>query len=212
MNKMIFATAIACSLTAIAAPKANPGPVRNHVPEKFEGFTPINPKAATRNHVLVANVAGAIPEKDWALCANYAASRIPINIFTNAVAAVPAKKVSGKAVVAVYVTDVKDAEPILAAPCKWSVVSVAGLKADNPSPSVLRDRYAKMILKGIAAACGSGATIEPLCSAFYGSRTLEGMDKTNITISPMAYFPMVETLRALGGDEAVSTVGDEEAE
>ena len=38
------------------------------------------------------------------------------------------------------------------------------------------------------------------------------MDKTNITISPMAYFPMVETLRALGGDEAVSTVGDEEAE
>ncbi len=212
MNKLIFATALACSLAAIAAPKANPGPVRNHVPEKFEGFTPINPKAATRNHVLVANVAGAIPEKDWTLCANYAASRIPINIFTNAVASVPVQKVSGKAIVAVYVTDTKDAEPILAAPCKWCVVNVAGLKADNPSLAVLRDRYAKIILKGIAAACGSGATIEPLCSAFYGSRTLAGMDKTNITISPMAYFPMVETLRALGGDEAVSTVCDEDVE
>ena len=212
MNKLILAAALACSLTAIAAPKARREPVRNHVPEKLEGFSTISPRAATCNHILVANVAGAIPEKDWVLCANYAASRIPINIFTNAVAAVPAQKTSGKAVIAVYVTDEKDAEPILAAPCRWSVVSVAWLKADNPSPAVLRDRYAKMILKGIAAACGGGATIEPLCSTFYGSRTLEGMDRTNITISPMAYFPMVEIIRAIGGGEALSAVGDDDGE
>lgn len=206
MKHLMFAVAVACSFAALAAPK----PAQNHVPEKFGDFATINPKAGTRNHVLIANVANAIPAKDWPLCVNYAASRVPINVFTNAVAVIPAQIVSGKAVVAVYVIDMKDAEPVLAAPCKWSVVNVAGLKADNPSPAVLRDRYAKMILKGMASACGSGATIEPLCSVFYGSRTLAGMDKTNITISPMAYFPMVETLRALGGDEAVSAYTEEE--
>ena len=206
MKALLTIAAAACALAAFAAPEQ----AQNHVPAEFGGFGTINPKATTRNHALVANVADAIPAADWPICVNYAASRIPLNIATNTVDAIPDEKVSGKAVVAVYIVDGKGDEPFLAAPCRWAVVDVAALKADNPSQSVLRDRYAKAILKGLALACGCGATIEPRCSLFHGSRTLEGMDKTNITISPMAYFPMVETLRALGGDEAVAAYADEE--
>ena len=34
---------------------------------------------------------------------------------------------------------------------------------------------------------------------FYGAQTVEGMDKTNITLAPMCYFPMLEILRQIGG-------------
>ena len=205
---MLFAVAaLACG--AIAA--------QNHVPAGFDGsFAPIHPDAARYNHVLVVNVAGAVLEADWPIVVNYAASRTPINIWTNSIPA----SVSGallsdpsrlasllkdeKAVVAVFVEKIPSGARVLSVPGAFSRVDVGWLTSDSPSKSVLLDRQAKMILKGIAGACGSGATIEPKCSLFYGANTLAGMDKTNITISPMAYFPMVEILRSLGGDEAVS--------
>lgn len=196
---------------------------QNHVPEKFDGsFATIRPKAANHNHVLVVNVAGAISDADWPLVVNYAASRIPISIYTNSLPASPVQDVlSGqvslqsavqdpKAVVVVFVERLPSGVNSISVPCRFSRVDVGWLESDKPVHAVLRDRQSKMILKGIAMACGAGATIEPMCSLFYGSRTLDGMDKTNITISPMAYFPMVEILRALGGDEAVSPVETDE--
>lgn len=190
---------------------------QNHVPESFDGsFEAIRPEAARHNHVLVVNVADAIPEAEWPLVVNYAASRMPINVWTNSIpASVSAALLSNpsrlaslvgddKAVVAVFVEKLPSGASVLAVPCAFSRVDVNWLASDSPTQVVLRDRQAKMILKGIATACGAGATIEPKCSLFYGSGNLAGMDKTNITISPMAYFPMVEILRSLGGDEAVT--------
>ncbi len=66
-------------------------------------------------------------------------------------------------------------------------------------------------MKGIATACGGGNTLESFCSMFYGAQTPEGMDRTNIAIAPMCYFPMLETLRAVGGvDMASACNGTEE--
>ena len=205
---MLFAS-IAVASVAVAA--------QNHVPEKFDGsFAPIWPEAAQRNHVLVVNVGEAIPDSDCPLVVNYAASRMPINIWTNSIpvsvadvllsdpAKLPSLVKDEKAVVAVFVEKLSAGASVISVPSSFSRVDVNWLESDSPSKSVLRDRQAKMILKGIALACGCGATIEPKCSLFYGSRTLAGLDMTNITVSPMAYFPMAEILRSLGGDEAVT--------
>jgi hypothetical protein len=86
----------------------------------------------------------------------------------------------------------------------WSMVNLRGVERGNPDAATLRDRRAKMLLKGLAFACGGGATLEPKCSLYCGSFTLEGMDRTGVQISPMAYFPMLETLRAIGGAEVLS--------
>lgn len=205
---MLFASIAVASVAAAA---------QNHVPETFDGsFAPISPAAAQYNHVLVVNVGEAIPDSDWPLVVNYAASRMPINVWTNSIPASVADALMSdpsrlaslvkdeKAVVAVFVEKLSSGASVISVPSAFSRVDVKWLEADSPSKSVLRDRQAKMILKGIAHACGSGATIEPKCSLFYGARTLAGLDKTNITVSPMAYFPMVEILRSLGGDEAVT--------
>ena len=202
MNKLAIlavAAGMACSLSA----------AQNHVPASFDGsFGCIRADAGTRNHLLVVNVNNAIPGKDWPLVVNYAASRVPINVWTNALAKLECGKFPGfpKAVATVFVVDDAKGPAELSAAGKWCRVSVAEMKKGSTDAQTLRDRYAKMVLRGMARACGAGTTIEPACSLFYGANTLEGLDKVNITISPMAYFPMVEVLRAGGGDEATSNV------
>ena len=196
---LAVAAVMACSLVA----------AQNHVPASFDGsFGCIRADAGTRNHLLVVNVNKAIPDDVWPVVVNYAASRVPINVWTNSIDKLECGKfpVYAKAVVTVFVVDDAKGPAELSAAGKWSRVSVAALKAGSPDAQTLRDRFAKMVLRGMARACGSGTTIEPACSLFYGANTLEGLDKVNITISPMAYFPMVEVLRAGGGDEATSNV------
>ena len=41
-------------------------------------------------------------------------------------------------------------------------------------------------------------------------RFLKGMDKTGIQVSPMTYFPMLETLRGVGGTEILAPYMDPE--
>ena len=208
MNRLIvfiILIAATCSLHA----------TQNHVPTSFDGsFAPIRADAGTRNHLLIVNVDKAIPDADWPIVVNYAASRIPVNVWTNVIDKLQCGQFPTfpKAVTTVFVVDDSKGPAELSAAGKWCRVSVSAVKGGSPDAQTLRDRYAKMILRGMARACGSGTTIEPMCALFYGANTLEGMDKTNITISPMAYFPIVEVLRASGGDEATSNVPLELAE
>ena len=208
MNKLIaFVALIGATCSLFAA--------QNHVPASFDGtFAPIRADAGSRNHLLIVNVGKAIPDADWPLVVNYAASRIPVNVWTNAMDKLECGQFPTfpKSVATVFVVDDPKGPAELSAAGKWCRVSISAMKGDSPAAQTLRDRYAKMILRGMARACGSGTTIEPMCALFYGANTLEGMDKTNITISPMAYFPMVEVLRASGGDEATSNVPMDAAE
>lgn len=202
MNKLVVLAALVSIAGTVTA-------AQNHVPASFDGsFDTIRADARTRNHLLIVNVNKAIPDADWPLVVNYASSRIPVNVWTNSIDKLECGKFPTfpKAVATVFVVDDAKGPAELAAPGKWSRVSVAALKDDSPDAQTLRDRYAKMVLRGMARACGSGTTIEPVCALFYGANTLKGLDKTNVTISPMAYFPMVEVLRAVGGAEATSKI------
>ena len=182
---------------------------------------PFLPEAAERPHVLFVNVAGALPEADFADVAEYAASRVQVNIWTNSIPASMVKELVGDpsaltnrfgpgCCAAVFIERNAKGYSFLNAQGSWSMVNLRGIDRGNPSAEVLRDRRAKMFLKGLAYACGSGSSLEPKCSLYYGSFTLEGMDKTGVQISPMSYFPMLETLRAIGGPEILSPPQPEE--
>lgn len=208
-RSMIMAACAASVVTAIAAPRMS----QNHVPEKLDEVRPFFASAAERPHIALVNVGGAISDADWALSATYAVSRLQLNVWTNALPKISAEQLvrspdmteklllNPNAKVGVFLENRKGGCPIVAAPGHWSVVNVACAYEGAPSVQVRRDRLAKLVLKGIAAASGGGATVEPFCSMFYGSTTLAGLDGTNIMLAPMCYFPMLEILRSVGGPE-----------
>ena len=185
----------------------------DHVPADFssmKGIREITTRSRDKNHVVFVNVGHAIPEREWALSAAYAAGRLQINIWTNAIASLDmemllnkpdaVQQICGpKSRVAVFVVNDEAGPAFLAAQGKWSRVNVRSLRKDNPDAQTLRDRYAKFLLKGLAQAGGAGVSLQRDCALFYDSFTLKGMDKTGITICPMSYFPMVETLQIVGG-------------
>ncbi len=182
---------------------------------------PFHPEAAERSHVLFVNVAGALPEADFADVAEYAASRVQINLWTNSIPASMVRELfdnpaaltnrfGPKCCAAVFIERNAKGYSFLNAQGSWSMVNLRGIDRGAPPAEILRDRRAKILLKGLAYACGSGASLEPKCSLYYGSFTLEGMDKTGVQISPNSYFPMLETLRAIGGPEILSPPVEEE--
>lgn len=218
MNRTIISAILAISVSAGYG--ANAPKRQHHVPERLDSIRLIRPAAAEKNHILVANIGGAIPDGPWALSVTYAASRLQLNVWTNSFTAFdpvacfadPSRQerlFGSKAKVAVLVVDDPSAPAMRGVPGRWMAVNVSGLVADGPNAQTLRDRYAKTILKGMAYASGAGATLEANCSLYYGSSTLAGMDKTGIMITPMAYFPMLEMLRRIGGDEILSPAVDE---
>ncbi len=176
---------------------------------------PFMPAAAEKPHVLFVNVAGAMSDAEFAEAAELAASKVQINIWTNGIAKsmmaelfadrdALRRRFGDKCAVAVFVEKNKEGYSFMNAPGYWSMVNLRGIDKGEPTPETLRDRRAKLLLKGLAYAGGSGATLEPKCSLFYGSFTLDGMDKTGVQISPMAYFPLLGTLSAIAGNEVLS--------
>lgn len=218
-------TAVACMAAALGAsgapvpivPKVASVPI-NHVSPGVRG---IHPAARGMNHIEIVNVGGAVPEALWPETVAYAASRLQVTVWTNSIArSVLPELVSGratvkgvlgeKAVTAVFVEDAPGQPPFLSSLCSWSVVNVSGARRDGPGEQTLKDRYAKLILKGIGAACGSGLSLDRRSSLYMGSYSLAGMDRTAISISPDTYFPMLEVLRGIGGNEIVSPPSEDE--
>lgn len=188
----------------------------NHVPEKLgDDIRLIYPSAKERNHVLIVNVNNAVPAHMFSTAVTYAMSRININVWTNSLEKSVVKELIDKperqseflgprAVVAVFLEKNTEGVSFLNAPGHWAMVNMRGIDKDKPDAQTLRDRYAKMILKGVGHASGVGASVDELCSLNYDSYTLKGMDKTDIRLSPMSYFPMLSTLQALGGADMVN--------
>ena len=213
-----IAIGLVCGALAAAAEPAfaAPGQSINHVPEEIgPRVRRIYPRARENNHILIVNVDNAIPPDVFATTVTYAMSRINVNTWTNSIGKSvvaeliekPArqKELFGeKAIIAVFLEKRDGTVGFLNAPGHWAMANVDGLDRDNPSAQTLKDRYAKTILKGVGYACGIGASVDDLCSLNYKSSTLQEMDKTDIRISPMAYFPMLSILQSIGGIEMTS--------
>ena len=111
------------------------------------------------------------------------------------------EKFGSKARLFVFVEDTDAAWPVMASPAAFCRVNIRPLKADNPDATTLRDRIAKQILRGINYAAGGGGSSDPRSVTYVKAQTLADLDKALITIAPDAYFPLLECLRAVGGDE-----------
>lgn len=207
---------IAITSTVFGAKEAK----KQQVPERLDQVRLIQPAAATKNHILICNVANAIPNDSWALVSTYASSRLQLNVWTNVTNKIDVpslvldpskcqKDFGEKSKVCVFLLDDPKLPPFVSVPGHFCVANVNPIKRNQPDLQTLRDRFAKTILKGMAYAAGSGATLESGCSLYYGSSSLDGMDKTGIMITPMAYFPMLETLRAIGDSEMLTPAMDE---
>ena len=218
MKKQIVLCACLSIVTfTFAAPQARKVA---HVPTRLDSIRLINPLASSRNHIAVVNVAKAIPDEAWSLAVTYAASRLQLNVWTNTIektvfpevltdGKLISQKLGEKAKVAVFIEDIETPTPYLTAPGQWCRVNIRPLKADNPDKQTLLDRYAKAILKGFVYACGSGAALDGRSSSNYNTFDLKGIDKTGITVSPDSYFPMLEVLRIVGGEDILTPAIEE---
>lgn len=193
-----------CGLTS-GNLRADETPPQIHVPATFDGsFKTIAPDAMTRKHILIVNVNDAIKPDNWPLVVNFAASRIAANVATNSLKIV--KHINDpKAVVKVLVRNDPSLPSISVIPGSMSTINLSWLEADKPDAQLLRDRQAKVLLKGIAAACGAGVTTDPKCALYFNSRTLSGLDQTDIAISPAANSTMIEVLQMFAGSDILTT-------
>lgn len=171
--------------------------------------------ARTANHVVVVNVDGAVAAETFGEAATYALSKVGINAWTNTATAFRAERLVGdpallqrtfgeKAKVGVFLERAGTAPRFLAVPGAWCRVNMEGLGDGAADGQMFKDRVAKMILKGLSYAAGCGAALDARCTMYYGGDTMEGLDKVGIRLSPGVYFPLLEQLKHVGGDEIVT--------
>ena len=215
MSGVAVLVTVAAWTVAFAAPAKAAPLTKIHVPATLTSGVAIDPAVAKVNHIVLVNVADAVPAADWPRIATFACSRLQVNIWTNSVAASPLPAVQKdpgalgrlfgeKAKVGVFLVDSDEAYPVVTAPGAWARVNIRFLKEDKPDAVTYADRVAKMILKGIAAAAGAGASLDISSANHADTFDVVGLDKRNITLTPDVYFPMLEVLRRAGGDELIS--------
>ena len=176
---------------------------------------PISANAGKVNHAALVNVGGAVCMKDWALSANFAATCVDFNVWTNSIdgpvfssliatangTAAVRRLLGPKACIGVFVVNDPNMPPFMSVPRAWCIVNIAELAADKPDKRTYRDRLCKVMLKGLVYAGGAGSTFTTFCSLYWDTATLEKLDEVKICISPMAYLPLSETLDQIGGPE-----------
>jgi len=221
MKRTICFIAATMALVTFAAPapgaSAKSAP-KGHVTTK--GVRPILPQSKDRNHILVVNVGDAIPNDIFPEVVTYAVSRLQINVWTNSIGksvvrqllddpSLISKTFGPHARVVVFMERNAGGPRCLQSPGAWSMVNVAGMENGAPDPQTVKDRYAKLVMKGLGYASGAGVSLDKRCSLYFDADTPEKLDQIGITIAPMGYFPMLENLMKVGGNEIVAPVLEE---
>ena len=173
------------------------------------------PAAATApavdKYVVFVNVGEAVPKDVMAKAAPDACRQLSARFKTNTVAKLnpaelngarekTAKHLDADAALTVFLVNDESTYGFLSAPGSWALVNMRSLKQDNPSAETYNKRVTKMMMKGIAHAAGVGANTDVHCVLYYNSFSLSGIDATSESYGPHAYFPLMETLRQLGGE------------
>lgn len=165
--------------------------------------------AKNKNHIAFVNVGGAIEERLFAnAVTNELGSVIMINAVVDRQDAINIPDMIGKASMgypkgerqlSVYFVDSKDLPPQIAVPSYFSVINVRGLGKDADAKKYAL-RIKKMVLKGLAFACGFGANQDVgRCVMGAGSfESLKGIDGTSASYSPFCFFPLQDYLNVRG--------------
>jgi hypothetical protein len=157
--------------------------------------------AKNQPHLLFVNVKQALPPETFKKAAAYIAMkynwRIAVQDGTSSHAEEIAKDSASfrtafgsNAVLVVEVVLDKKASSYLNVPGWYSQVNVQGLDKGDPDAIFQYKRVCQMLMKGLAQACGIGATLDDMCVMSYRSFTVEGMDEVSATYGPNAFFSM----------------------
>ena len=231
MKKTMLATAFLAAAFASAAltepaPAAAPKrtvpvfgaqikkPRPNHIPATTDGIRDFVSAAKKLRHVELVNVAGAVPDADWAVITRYVAETMPMAYWTNTIPkSVTMDLVTGalprhesvlgeKAAIAVFVEKDGSGRPsFLASAGRWASVDLTRALASAPDEQTRKDRTAKYLMKAIAYAIGGGASMEANSTLSGRVVSLAQLDETAIVCPPMSLFPLVEAVNALTGGE-----------
>lgn len=101
----------------------------------------------------------------------------------------------------IYVVNKPGLVSFINVPARWALINLHGLDRDKPDQERYRRRLRQMALKGLAHACGAGASPDTRCVMYYGSFTLDGIDKTSVSYSPFVHDPVQRILLAVGGEK-----------
>ena len=165
--------------------------------------------ASAENHIAFVNVGGAVEESLFAdAVTNKLVSLIKIYAVVDRADAINIPDLIGKASMgypkterqlSVYFVDSKDLPPQVTVPSYFAVINVRGLKKDADAKKYAM-RIKKMVLKGLAFACGFGANQDVgRCVMAVGSfESLQGIDATSASYSPFCYFPLQDYLSVRG--------------
>lgn len=164
--------------------------------------------AEEKPFVAFVNVGGAVKADLFASCAtNFVPGVMPARIRTFGTEevdvasimnpATPDRRFGENAKLHVYFVSDKTFPPQLTAPGMWAVINVRNLDKEADAEK-FKTRIEKMMLKGLAFACGFGANQDiGRCVMGAGSfSTLRGIDGTSASYSPFVAFPLMDFLSA----------------
>ena len=162
--------------------------------------------ASAKNYIAFVNVGGAVGESEFSRAVTndlmgviYVDARIEcakgIDIPT-LIGTASQGYPKGDRQLAVYFVDSPDFPPQVTVPGFFAIVNMRGLKKDADAKKY-SSRVAKMVMKGLAFACGFGANQDiGRCVMSAGSfDTLKGIDATSASYSPFVYFPLSDYLQ-----------------
>ena len=166
---------------------------------------------SSEKYVVFVNVGEAIPKDVVQAAAQEACRQINVRFKITSLAAFKASELTGSpekmgariasdAALTIFLFNDEHAYGFISAPGNWAMVNMRSLKQDHPSAEIYGKRVTKMLMKGMAHAAGVGANIDVHCVMYYGSFSLAGIDATSASYGPNAYFPLMETLRQVGGE------------
>jgi hypothetical protein len=213
-----------------ASPVLAPRPAEVVAAQPVAGLSPVDPdkiltaEAKRHAHVCFVNVDNAVNDVRFrdavaavTLCCPIHLAVADVKNMTSDQLLLKKPKNSAfgdKAKIVVYV--VKKPEMVMFAgmPLRWAMVNMAGLDKNLPQddPDAYRARLRKMILKGLALACGVGANMDSgRCVMSMGSFTESTIDQTSASFSPFAGIVLMDTLLKVGGSD-IFLSGDTEEE
>lgn len=195
---------------ALPAPPSTPKKVTVLDPVKdVDAMLPED--AVQRPHIVFVNVDKALSTEAFREAAAYVRMKYSVNVVVRDAReplacdalrdpTILRKRFGDKAVIVVAVVKQEIGASFINIPGSFAQVNLRGLDKDKPDAFFLKKRRTQMLLKGLAHACGIGATMDSTCVMKYNSFTLEGMDLVSATYGPNAYFPMSKLLKEIGGD------------
>lgn len=181
--KRILAIAVIAAASAVAAAEDKP----------FVAF--VNVGNAVKADLFASCATNFVPGVMPARIRPCAADKVDVVSIMNL--ATPDQRFGKNVALCVYFVSDAVYPPQLTAPGHWAIINVRNLEKDADAEK-FKTRIQKMMLKGLAFACGFGANQDiGRCVMGAGSfETLRGIDGTSASYSPFVAFPLMDFLSA----------------